>query len=297
MTRKFVGVIAAVPTPYTCEGTPDVEMFLEHCLWAVNNGCDGLNILGTTGEANSIDLATREVIMRAAAETDFGDKQLMVGTGTPSLVDTIKLTILADELGFEGALVLPPYYYKPVTEEGLFRYFSGVINAVKDKNIGIYLYNFPQLTGLEFSVELIARLLEAFPSQLKGMKDSSGNLDYARKIANAFKGRFEVFPSSEGALPRAKKDGFAGCISASVNMTAPYAAKVWLGGDSLTEADCSELIKLREDISAVPIVAAVKELVATRTGNKSWKKLAPPLVELSDEQIEKLKGVADKLGY
>jgi 4-hydroxy-tetrahydrodipicolinate synthase len=297
MARKISGVIAAVPTPISASRRPDMALFLQHCNWALDNGCDALNILGTTGEANSLDSESREMIMREAIQADIGSKCLMVGTGTASLTETIKFTCLAAELKYDAALILPPFYYKPVSDDGLFNYFSEIVNAVKDKEIGIYLYNFPQLTGIKFSSKLVSKLLNAFPMHMAGMKDSSGDLDYARKMAAEFKGRFNVFPSSEGCLPEAKKDGFAGCISASVNLTAPYAAKVWQGASSLTVEDCTELKQLREDISSVPIVAAVKTLIAIRSGNSSWQKMMAPLVELSEDQIEKMKMVAKKLGY
>lgn len=297
MSRKLSGVIAAVPTPIGVSQTPDIELFLEHCSWALDNGCNALNILGTTGEANSLDLDARADIMRAAITIKSSTACLMVGTGTPSLVETIKLTQLAADLEYDAALILPPYYYKPVSDDGLFSYFAEIVRGLGDRDIGIYLYNFPQLTGIEFSVDLISRFLEQFPRHIKGMKDSSGNLEYSRKIASAFKGQFDVFPSSEACLPDAARDGFAGCISASVNLTAPLAAKVWQGSESLREEDCERLRQLRNAISAVPIVAAVKTLVAVRTGDSMWCEMIPPLHPLSDEQCKKMNVVAKTLGY
>ena len=157
--NKVAGVFAAVPTPFSADFEPDIDLFLEHCNWVLDSGCDGVNVLGTTGEANSQSLRARTSIMRAAAESNLNRGGLMVGTGTPSLHETIELTQLAASLGFDAALVLPPYYYKPVTDDGLFEFFARVIGAVEDTDIGIYLYNFPQLTGLTFSTELVERCL------------------------------------------------------------------------------------------------------------------------------------------
>ena len=238
---KVAGVFAAVPTPFTADYEPDIELFLEHCNWVLDSGCDGVNVLGTTGEANSQSLQARASIMRAAAESNLDRGGLMVGTGTPSLHETIELTQLAAGLGYDAALVLPPYYYKPVTDDGLFEFFARVIGAVDDTDIGIYLYNFPQLTGLTFSTELVERLIAAFPRQMCGMKDSSGDMPYTENMAATFAGRFDVFPGSEAPLPDAVEKGYAGCISASVNATAVITAKVWQTREQVSAEDAAEL--------------------------------------------------------
>lgn len=295
--NEIGGVIAAVPTPYTTSGKPDIELFLEHCNWALANGCNALNILGTTGEANSLDTDCRVQIMSAAAKSTLPPNRLMVGTGTPSLAETVRLTKLAANLGYAAALILPPYYYKPISDDGLFAYFSDVINSVRDKNIGIYLYNFPQMTGISFSTGLVSRLISAFPVHIKGMKDSSGDLDYAREMAAAFSENFDVFPSNEATLQSASVDGFAGCISASVNVTGPLAARVWRKAAGVGHGECQNMIKLRKDISSIPIVQAVKALISIREKNPSWRYVKPPLMGLTSEQKVKLETIADMLGY
>jgi len=259
-------------------------MFMEHCEWVIDKGCDGLNVLGSTGEANSQTGRARAEIMRAVSASSLSRTALMVGTGTPCLSDTIELTRLAADLDFDAALVLPPYYYAPVSDEGLFEYFSCIVNAIKDSDTGIYLYNFPQMTGLTFSEELIARLLESFPMQIRGMKDSSGDMEYTNSMAATFAGQFSVFPGSEAPLPDAGEFGYAGCISASVNATVELSAKVWRHRDEVSESEIAELRELRATIASVPIVAAVKALTAIRTGRDEWRRLMPPLMELSDEQ-------------
>ncbi len=297
MDKTVAGVFAAVPTPFSDHDEPDFGLFMEHCDWVIDKGCDGLNVLGSTGEASSQSGKARADIMRAVSESSLNRAALMVGTGTPSLSDTIELTQLAAKLNFDAALIVPPYYYAPVSDDGLFDYFSRVIESVKDSGIGIYLYNFPQMTGLTFSEELVARLLEAFPSTLKGMKDSSGDLEYTKRMAATFSGTFDVFPGSEAQLAGAAEFGYAGCISASVNATAEQAAKVWRERDNVSDQEIAELCELRVAIQSVPIVAAAKSLTAMRTGDDRWRRMLPPLLELNDAQEKSMLEVASRLGF
>ena len=205
--------------------------------------------------------------------------------------------MLAAESGFDAALVLPPYYYKPLSDDGLFDYFSRVIASVSKFDIGIYLYNFPQMCGVSFSTELVARLLDAFPRHMKGMKDSSGDMTYTNNMTATFGDLFDVFPGSEKPLPDAGKFGYAGCISASVNATAVLAAKVWRERNTVSAAEIDELRALRASIESVQMVAAVKVLVSIRTGRDEWRRLLPPLLELSGENLRMIEAVADRLGH
>lgn len=294
MNNKISGVLAAVPTPLNSDFDPDIDLFMEHCDWVLAAGCDGLNVLGTTGEANSQSHRARAALMRSVAASSLQQYPLMVGTGTPALADTIELTTLAAELGFDAALVLPPFYYKPASDDGLFNYFAKLIDAVANTDIGIYLYNFPQLTGLNFSPGLVSRLIDAYPNHLRGMKDSSGNLDYTQGMAASFSGVFDMFPGSEAPLPDAVKYGYAGCISASVNATAVLAARIWQQRSAPAEKDVSDLRELRSIIQSMPMVAAVKTLIARRTGDDAWLRLLPPLVPLDAAQLVKIDSVAAK---
>ncbi len=281
------GVIAAVPTPVGRMGAPDLARFLRHSEWALANGCDGLNILGTTGEANSFSAAARRQIMAAATAALPGQK-LMVGTGTPDLETTAALTNSAAELGYGAALVLPPFYYKGVSDAGLLRYFTALAGATDDTPIPIYLYNFPALTGVPFSVDLVRRLAEETAGRICGIKDSSGDIPYCREIVAAIPG-FKVFPSSETVLEGARGDGFAGCISATVNISAPLCGKIWNG--AAQPGDAAEVARIRSAASAVPLIAAVKYLVARRFGDREWERVLPPLVELSAAEKSGLDGI------
>jgi 4-hydroxy-tetrahydrodipicolinate synthase len=273
---EFGGVVAAVPTPFDDQGRIDTAAFVEHASWCLHNGCDGLNVLGTTGEANSLSFEQRRAVMVAAAEA-LDTKRLMVGTGTPDLETTIALTALADRLGYAVALVLPPYYYKPASDDGLFAWFERLIQATEKSPIPIYLYNFPQMTGITFSPALVARLAAAFPVRIKGAKDSSGDLDYARQLAAI--PNFAVFPSNEATLADADADNYAGTISATVNVDPGLSAKLWKSQGDIPLQD--RVLRLRQAISANPLIPSVKYLVAKRSGNPVWFNAAPPQPQLA----------------
>lgn len=282
------GVIAAVPTPVTAEGEPDTDRFLRHARWALANGCHALNVLGTTGEANSFSADQRRAVMSAAA-SELDTSRLMVGTGTPDLATTIALTGYAYELGFAAVLVLPPYYYKGVSDDGLFAWFERLILATHDAPGPIYLYNFPQLTGVPFSVEFARRLKAAFPERIAGAKDSSGDLSYASRLAEI--AGFDIFPSSETPIAKADAEGYAGCISATVSVTAPLVARFW--ADPAKAALAASVAEARNAIAAYPLVPAVKYLTAQLHDDPSFERVLPPHLPLTGAQKTALAGTID----
>lgn len=276
------GVIAAVPTPVDQQGKFQSAPFIAHCQWVLDNGCDGLNILGSTGEANSFDSQTRIEIMRVATE-NLDTSRLMVGTATPSLAETITLTKAADELGYGVALVLPPYYYKPLNDDGLFAWYEQLHIALGDCPIAIYFYNFPQMTGLEIPVSVIQRLYDAWPDRFCGIKDSSGQLPYSREVA-ALLPKLKVFPSSEVTLSEADKSGFAGCISATTNQTGLLSAKLWANRNQPDKDLTAKIAAIREAITGADLIPSIKYLVACRTRQPTWENLLPPFNGLSNER-------------
>lgn len=278
------GVIAAVPTALDENFEPIKELFIEHCNWALASGCDGLNILGSTGEANSLDIETRKKVMDWAADKVPVSK-LMVGTGLPALDETIAMTQYADALGYTIALVLPPYYYAPVTNDGLVAWYMALHKALGERQIQIYFYNFPQMTGLPIPVEVIAELAKNAPLRFSGIKDSSGDLDYARAIVAA-DGNLNVFPSSETALQSADNDGFAGCISATVNITSALAAEIWASRENPPNDLCTEIGRQRAAMAGPNLIPAIKYLVSQRTGDERWQYLMPPFLPLSEQDRE-----------
>src|SRR5207237_4918603 len=197
-------------------GAPDCARSAALARFLLGNGCDGLNVLGTTGEATSFSVNQRMGVMSAYHAEGLPMDRLMVGTGAAALADAVALTREAAELGFAGALVLPPFYYKGVPDDGLAAYVQVIVRATADRPIPIYLYHFPAMSGLPWHVALLCRLLDSHPSRIVGLKDSSGDMTYARSAA-AISKDFAVFPSTEACLIEARSGTFAGCISATAN--------------------------------------------------------------------------------
>lgn len=289
-TPVLQGVIAAATTPFTAAGRIDTPAYLDHCRWLLAHGCDGINVLGTTGEANSIAQNERFALIEALGKSALPLARLMVGTGGCALADTVALTRHAVQCGFAGQLILPPFYYKPVSDDGLFAFFARVIDEVREARLRVYLYNFPQLTGLNFSVTLIQRLLAAYPGTLLGIKDSSGNFDNAKAIADACPG-FQVFPSTEAWLLQGRENGFVGCISATTNVTSAVAQRVWHApADAQAAAWQQQISDIRARIAAYPLVPAVKLLVSKLHQRPDWERLLPPQMPLSPQQTQELLG-------
>jgi 4-hydroxy-tetrahydrodipicolinate synthase len=285
---KLQGVIAAAATPFTATGAIDTAAYLTHCRWLLSHGCDGINVLGTTGEANSIAQQERFALIEAIGKSGLPLQQLMVGTGGCALADTVSLTRHAVHSGFAGQLILPPFYYKPVFDEGLFAFFARLIDAVRDTRLRVYLYNFPQLTGLNFSVEFIQQLTAAYPGVVVGIKDSSGDFANARAIASACPG-FDVFPSTEAWLLKGREYGFIGCISATANVTSAVAGRVWASPtDALAAAGQQQISDIRAKIAALPLIPAVKFLLSRLYKSAVWERFLPPHIPLSPQQGQDL---------
>ena len=273
MTDKLTGVIAAVATAVDDKGEPDCVRATALARFLLDNGCDGLNVLGTTGEATSFSLEQRKRVMTAYKDNGLPLDRLMVGTGAASVADAVALTRHAAELGFAGALVLPPFYYKGVPDDGLVAYIDTILSATAAKPIPLYLYHFPSQSGLPWHVKLVKRLLETFGTRIVGLKDSSGDMAYAREaagIANSFK----VFPSTEAVLLEARAGSFAGCISATANLNADLCARAWRSGDS-TALD--QAVAIRKLFDGKQLVPGVKALLAHIHGDPAWGRVQPPL--------------------
>ena len=285
------GVIAAVPTPINIDGNPILDTFLEHCEWVLQNGCDGVNILGSTGEANSFNSHQRKLVMESASQ-NLNNQKLMVGTGTPSISETIHLTQIADGLNYQVALVLPPFYYKPITNNGLFLWYQTLHEKLGNRKIKIYFYNFPQMTGLIIPIEVIEQLHNQWPDRFCGIKDSSGDLNYCRTLSK--NKNFKVFPSSEVSISEAHISKFSGCISATANQTLFLSSKAWAKKDENIDHLVSKIKHLREEISKDSLVPSIKFLVSTRTKNKDWNNLLPPFNSLNEKRQQDLVLLYDK---
>ncbi len=269
----FSGVIAAIATAVGADGEPDCARSTALAKFLLENGCDGLNVLGTTGEATSFSSEQRRRMMTAYREAGLPMERLMVGTGAAAASDAVALTRHAAELGFAGALVLPPFYYKGVADEGLLAYLDAIVTSTEQRPIPIYLYHFPAMSGVPWHVGLIARIRSRFGSRIAGLKDSSGDLAFARAAAAAAPG-FAVFPSNEATLIEARNDAFAGCISATVNLNADLCARAYRIGDRLA---LEAAVNVRKLFDGKPLVAGVKALLAHIHGDPGWSRMMPPL--------------------
>ena len=278
MTQAILsGVIAAIATAVDDGGGPDAARSVRLARHLLDNGCDGLNVLGTTGEATSFSLDQRKAMMGAYAQAGLPMERLMVGTGAAALADALALTRHAADLGFAGALVLPPFYYKGVPDDGLFDFIAALVDGTADRPIPIYLYHFPANSGLPWSVALIRRLRDAFGKRITGLKDSSGNMAYARDAA-AIAADFAVFPSTEAALLEARSGPFAGCISATANLNADLCARAYRDGDA---AVLAAAVAIRTLFDGKPLVSGVKALLAHIHGDPGWARVMPPLTPFS----------------
>jgi len=277
LRKTLSGVIAAVATPIGEDGAPDLKRAVNLARTLLDNGCDGLNVLGTTGEATSFSRDERKAVMSAYKAAGLPLDRLMVGTGAAAVSDAVALTRHAAELGFAGALVLPPFYYKGVPDDGLLAYIGTLVQATADQPIPIYLYHFPAMSGLPWHVTLIKRLLESFPSRIVGLKDSSGDMAYASSAA-AIAPDFAVFPSTEAALLEARSGTFAGCISATANLNADLCARAWRSGDA---GALDAAVTIRKLFDGKPLVSGVKALLAHIHDDPALARVKPPLSALS----------------
>lgn len=277
MSKALSGVIAAIATPIDENGAPDLKRAVSLARYLLDNGCDGLNVLGTTGEATSLSVDERKGVMSAYKPNGLPMHRLMVGTGAASVTDAVALTRHAADLGFGGALVLPPFYYKGVPDDGLVAYVETLVKATEQKPIPIYLYHFPAMSGLPWHVALIRRLLDSYSSRIVGLKDSSGDMAYARSAAAILKD-FAVFPSTEACLLDARRGDFAGCISATANLNADLCARAWSEGDT---AALEAAVTIRKLFDGKPLVPGVKALLAHIHGDAGLARVRPPLAPFS----------------
>lgn len=284
------GVFAAALTPMDRELNVDQGVFTAGCRRLLDAGCHGLGVFGTTGEANSLSVEERLSALDALVEGGIPGEKLLPGTGACALTDAVRLSRAALEAGAAGVLVLPPFFYKGVSDDGVFRFFAELIERVGDERLRVYLYNFPQMTGLSFSLPLIERLLESYPGVVVGTKDSSGDLERIRGTCREFP-EFSVFAGTEQYLLDTLRHGGAGCISATVNVTSRLSRRVYDAyeeGREDAESLQQSLTELRSEIEAFPMIPALKTLMYQSTREKSWHNLRPPLCELDDEQTRDL---------
>jgi len=319
MAQRIRGVLAPVLTPFKADLSPDLERFVAHCQWLLSQNC-GLAPFGTTSEGNSLSVDERADLLDSLVAAGIDPSRMMPGTGCCSITETARLTSQAVQHGCAGVLMLPPFYYKGVGEEGLYRYFSEVVQRVGDARLRIYLYHIPPVAVVGITTGLVERLLKDYPGAIAGMKDSSGDWNNTKAFLDAFNG-FDVFVGSESFLLANMRNGGAGTISATanVNPAAIYelyrriseehrkAGSIGEGLDTavadaegptpreatarLDPEDLQAKLNVVRDLffEKYPMIPALKQAIAIYRNDPAWTKVRPPLVELTAEQAKGLK--------
>ena len=286
------GVYCAAMTPLTPDYAPDHAPFVEHARRLLDQGCDGIALLGTTGEANSFSTAQRKALLEAAIEGGIAPDKLMPGTGVPALAETVDLTRHAVALGVTAVVMLPPFYYKAATDEGLFAAYSEVIERVGDARLKIVLYHIPQISGMAISHDLIARLRERYPDTVTGIKDSFGDFAHLEALVTRFPG-FAVMTGADPLLLPLMAKGGAGCITATSNLVASDLALIYRHHSDPAQHDevaaaQARVVAARESVVGPVQMASIKALLAEKTGREGWNRLCPPLLPLNADERKAL---------
>lgn len=295
--ERFSGVLAPVVTPFNDDLDPDPWKLVEQCRWLLSQNA-GLAVFGTNSEANSLSLDEKSMLLHRLIEGGIPGERLMPGTGCCALTDTVDLTSHAVELGCGGVLMLPPFYYKGVSDDGLYRSFAEVIERVDSEDLRIYLYNIPPVANVALSVDLVERLLRDFPGTVVGIKDSSG--DWSNTAAMLERGwdDFRIFVGSESFLLRNMRAGGAGCISATANVNPAAIHALFESWESDTADDQqSALDAVRDIVQSFPMIPALKAIVARFRDEPQWNEVRPPLLPLTDDERQKLYERLDEIGF
>jgi 4-hydroxy-tetrahydrodipicolinate synthase len=288
-SQRIRGVLSPVVTPFKADLSPDPERFVRQCRWLLSQNV-GLAVFGTNSEANSLSVDEKIELLDRLIGAGIDPARLMPGTGHCALPDSIRLTAHAVKLGCGGVLMLPPFYYKGVSDDGLFRSFAEVIERVGESRLRVYLYHIPPVAQVPLTLGLVERLLEAYPAQVAGMKDSGGDWSNTQAFLDAFaRGGFDVFPGAETFLLQGMRHGGAGCISATANVNPAAIARLfdsWRNGDA--DAQQARLNQIRGIFAKFPMIPALKAAVAHWGSDAGWATVRPPLVALTAEQSRAL---------
>ena len=295
--ERFSGVLVPVLTPFKADLTPDTEKFVSLCKWLLAQGATGLAPFGTTSEANSMSIDERMALLEAAVAGGVPADKLMPGTGCCSISDSIKLTKHAMGLKCGAVLMLPPFYYKGMSDAGLYASFSEVIQQVGDSNLQIYLYHIPPQANVAITLDLIGMLTKEYPETVVGLKDSGGDWSNTEAILKNFPG-FTVFPGSEVFLLQGLRAGGAGCITATGNVNPAGIRKVYDNWQT-AEADAlqARIHEVRMTIQAYPMIPALKRMMAHFHKDEAWATVRPPLVKLDETKSAGLIADLDKVKF
>ncbi|HEY6327449.1 MAG TPA: dihydrodipicolinate synthase family protein [Candidatus Cybelea sp.] len=277
---KIGGIWSAVLTPVGSDFAPDVSAAVPYYSELLRLGCDGINLLGTTGEAMSFSAEQRIEFMEAVASSGMAMERTMVGTGAASAADAARLTRCAFACGFAAALVMPPFFFRDASDDGIVRFFDALFSRTNPPRSSVMLYNFPKMSGIAFHAELVDRLVREFPDVIAGMKDSSNDARLQAEILSRNPG-LAVLPGSEADLLAAKSRGAAGCISGSVALWPELAHEVFATGG---EAAGAMLARARAALDGVRFIPAVRYVTARLRGDPLWERPLPPLLPLDAPQ-------------
>jgi 4-hydroxy-tetrahydrodipicolinate synthase len=297
-TDRITGVLSPVVTPFTADLAPDAERFVRQCRWLLSQNV-GLAVFGTNSEANSLSVEEKIELLDRLLAYGLDPARMMPGTGHCALSDSVRMTAHAAKAGCGGVLMLPPFYYKGVSDEGLFRSFAEVIERVGDARLRIYVYHIPPVSQVPITLNLIERLLKAYPRTVAGVKDSSGDWANTKAMLDAFaKSGFDVFAGSETFLLANMRAGGKGCISATANVNPGAIARLhaaWQGPDA--DAQQARLDEIRGTFQNFPMIPALKAAIAHYGSDPAWATVRPPLVNLAADPAAALVAELDRRGF
>ena len=287
--QRIRGVLAPVVTPFDDDLKPNAERLIAHCKWLVSQNC-GLAVFGTNSEGNSLSVDEKCDLIDSLLAAGVDAARMMPGTGSCALTDSVRLTTHAVKAGCGGVLMLPPFYYKRVSDDGLYRSFAEVIERVGDERLKIYLYHIPPVAKVGISPQLIERLLKAYPTAIAGIKDSSGDWPNTKTLLDAFSGSgFDVFVGSESFLLTNLQNGGVGCISATANINPAAIDELYR---RWREPEANDLQKSLDDLRTIVakhgMIPSLKAIVAHFTRHSEWSIVRPPLDALKAEQSHQL---------
>jgi 4-hydroxy-tetrahydrodipicolinate synthase len=293
---RLSGVLCPVVTPFNDDLGPDPDRLVRQCRWLLSQGV-GLAVFGTTGEGNSLSVEEKIGLLDRLADAGIDMSRLMPGTGCCALGDTVRLTRHAVDLGCAGVLMLPPFYYKAVSDDGLHDSYAGVIERVASDRLRVYLYHIPPVAQVGLSLDLVERLVKRYPETVVGIKDSSGDWGNTHAMLERRWDDFRVFAGSETFLLRTLQQGGAGCISATANINAAAMHRLftgWQGGQAIAEQE--RLDTLRRIVQGYPVIPALKAILASHGNDAAWAAVRPPLVALGSEQRRSLLAALEEHG-
>lgn len=286
------GVFCAALTPLDADLLPDHARFVAHCRRLLDEGCDGIAMLGTTGEANSFSSDERKALLEAAVAGGVAPARLLPGTGVTALTETVKLTRHALSCGVTTVVMLPPFYYKGISDDGLFASYAEVIERVADPRLRVVLYHIPQMSAVPLPFPVIARLRDRFPGVFTGIKDSAGDLAHMQALVREFPG-LSVLAGADPLMLPLLREGGAGCITATSNLVAADLAFVFRHfADSAraaeVEAAQTRIVAVRNHASRFAQMASLKVLLGAKLKDDGWRRMRPPLLPLTAEETAAL---------